>query len=92
MKTKEKGGLGVINLRLQNDALLLKQLHKFYNKEDVPWVHLVWDMYYADKVPHTCLEMGSFWWRDVMRLSTIHRGIVKCTLGDGSTVTFWDDL
>jgi len=31
-----KGGLNVINLRLQNDALLLKQLHKFYNKVDVP--------------------------------------------------------
>ena len=38
MKPKEKGGLGVINLRLQNDAFLLKQLNKFYNKEDIPWV------------------------------------------------------
>jgi hypothetical protein len=28
---KNKGGLGVINLRLQNDALLLKHLHRFYN-------------------------------------------------------------
>ena len=28
----KKGGLGVLNLRLQNDALLLKQLHKFYSK------------------------------------------------------------
>jgi hypothetical protein len=31
LKPKNKGGLGIINLRLQNDALLLKQLHKFYN-------------------------------------------------------------
>ena len=29
---KNKGGLGVLNLHLQNDALLLKQLDKFYNK------------------------------------------------------------
>jgi len=35
---KNKGGLGVINLCLQNDALLLKHLDKFYNKVDVPWV------------------------------------------------------
>jgi hypothetical protein len=41
MQPKEKGGLGVINLRLQNDALLLKQLHKFYNKADTPWVNLI---------------------------------------------------
>ena len=27
-----------------------------------------------------------------MRLGTIYRGIGWCTLGDGSTVTFWDDL
>jgi len=35
---KDKGGLGVLNLRLQNDALLLKQLHKFYSKQNIPWV------------------------------------------------------
>jgi len=83
-----KGGLNVINLRLQNDALLLKQLHKFYNKVDVPWVKLVWNKYYVGKVPHECREMGSFWWRDVMRLNTIYRGVARCTLGDGSTVSF----
>jgi hypothetical protein len=33
---KNKGVLGVINLRIQNDALLLKQLHKFYTKQDIP--------------------------------------------------------
>jgi hypothetical protein len=33
---KEKGGLGIINLHLQNDALLMKQLHKFYNKANIP--------------------------------------------------------
>ena len=41
MKPKEKGGLGVINLRLQNDALLMKHLDKFYNKADVPWVQFI---------------------------------------------------
>jgi hypothetical protein len=43
---KDKGGLGVINLRLQNDALILKQLHKFYNHYDVPWVQMIWFRYY----------------------------------------------
>jgi hypothetical protein len=35
-KPKNKGGLGVRNLRLQNDALLLEQLNKFYNHYDIP--------------------------------------------------------
>ena len=33
MKPKDKGGLGIINLCLQNDALLIKQLDKFYRKK-----------------------------------------------------------
>lgn len=35
-RPKMKGGVGIKNLYLQNDALLMKQLHKFYSKEDVP--------------------------------------------------------
>ena len=38
IKPKNKGGLGVINLTLQNEALQLKQLDKFYCKVDVQWV------------------------------------------------------
>jgi hypothetical protein len=33
-KPKREGGLGIINLKTQNDALLLKILHKFFNKVD----------------------------------------------------------
>jgi hypothetical protein len=90
-KPKEKGGLGVINLRLQNDALLLKQLHKFYNKEDIPWVNLIWFKYYQHAVPHTAREKGSFWWKDIWRLNTIYRSVSHCIIGDGSSICFWED-
>jgi hypothetical protein len=40
-KPKNKGGLGIINLKTQNKALLLKHLDKFYNKKDIPWVKLI---------------------------------------------------
>jgi hypothetical protein len=33
-KPKKEGGLGIINLQTQNDALLMKNLHKFFNKLD----------------------------------------------------------
>lgn len=42
LSDKEEEGLGVLNLRTQNEALLLKNLHKFSNREDIPWVHLIW--------------------------------------------------
>jgi hypothetical protein len=33
--SKENGGLGVLNLRTRNENLLLKHLHKFFNKQDI---------------------------------------------------------
>jgi hypothetical protein len=61
-RPKKHGGLGVLNLELQNKALLLKQIHKFYMKENVPWVRLVWSLY-GNTVPHAQTKRGSFWWR-----------------------------
>ena len=61
-KPKKHGGLGVINIKLQNEALLMKFLHKFYNKMDIPWVQLLWDAYYTGKIPHVVPPVGSFWW------------------------------
>jgi hypothetical protein len=40
-KPKNRGGLRVINLRMQNEALLVKNLHKFFNNADLPWVKLI---------------------------------------------------
>jgi hypothetical protein len=66
-KPKLKGGLGVLNLRLQNEALLLKNLHKFYNREELPWVQLLWAKYYTNgKLPDQSMN-GSFWWRSILK-------------------------
>jgi hypothetical protein len=49
---KPHGGLGVIDIEKQNKALLLKNLHKFFNKSDIPWVNLIWDKHYRNgKLP-----------------------------------------
>ena len=49
---KKVGGLGVLNLRSQNTALLMKHLYKFMNKLDVPWVKLIWEAHYRNnKLP-----------------------------------------
>jgi hypothetical protein len=41
--SRENGGLGVHDLYILNESLLLKHLHKFFNKCDIPWVQLVWN-------------------------------------------------
>lgn len=93
-RPKRNGGLGVINLQLQNEASLLKNLNKFYNKHDFPWVHLVWNSYYRENqlVPHVSSNKGSFWWRDILKFVDHFRGIAHCHIGKGDTVLLWNDL
>jgi hypothetical protein len=83
--------LGVKNLEIQNKALLMKQLHKFYTHADTPWVKLVWSLY-GDSVPHTKTGKGSFWWRDIFSLVGDYRSISRAKIGDGTSVLFWKDF
>jgi hypothetical protein len=74
----------------QNDALLIKQLHKFYNKSEVPWVQLV-SNYYTEEVPHIAKLCGSFWWRDIMKLAGNYREICQVTPVNGDSILFWSE-
>jgi cytochrome b subunit of formate dehydrogenase len=61
-KPKLKGGLGVMNLRVQNEALLMKNLlHKCFNKEDLTWVKLILANYYGNGQTPDFTRKGSFW-------------------------------
>ncbi|KAG8098412.1 hypothetical protein GUJ93_ZPchr0013g35805 [Zizania palustris] len=74
-KPKRKGGLGVVNLRTQNSALLLKHIKKFFSSHDIPWVRLVWHHYHSLRIaPHLAPPKGSHWWKDVLQLSIFFRG------------------
>ena len=90
-RPKDKGGLGVINLNIQNKGLLLKHLHKFYNKVDIPWVSLIWNNYYADGVPHATTPVGSFWWRDILKLHDAYTPISSVHINMGDSALFWTD-
>jgi hypothetical protein len=78
-------------LELQNKALLLKQLHKFYSKDPTPWVSLVWSLY-GNNVPHTMSKRGSFWWKDIFSLIEDYRSISFCKIHSGTSVLFWKDF
>ena len=43
-RPKDFGGLGGLTLEIQNNALILKQFHKFFSRSDLPWVQLVWSL------------------------------------------------
>jgi len=91
-KPNKIGGLGVIDLRTQNEALLIKNLHKFFNRVDVPWVHLIGKKYYSNgKLPNH-VRRGSFWWRDVLKLLDKFKGLASVNIADGSSCLLWDDM
>jgi hypothetical protein len=59
--TKENGGFGVLDLQTQNESLILRNLHKFFNKANIPWVHLLWSYYYSHgSLPMAHVRRGSF--------------------------------
>ena len=70
MQFKGRRRLQIINLELQNQALLMNNLDKFFNRKDIPWVNLVLENHYRnDRLPGI-VKKGSFWWRDVLKLLT----------------------
>jgi hypothetical protein len=85
---ENQGSLGVLDITVQNNALLIKNLHKFYNRLDIPWVNLIWDSYYRnDSLPGRHTE-GSFWWKAHLKLLDIYKGMGKCAIGDGNLLIF----
>jgi hypothetical protein len=62
-KPKVSGGLGVIRLETQNEALLLKFINKFFNSHDLPWVNIIWKSYYTSSRLPGHRRIGSFWWK-----------------------------
>jgi hypothetical protein len=57
-RLKRKGGIGLINLRSQNRAFLLKHLDKFYSKKKIPWVKLVLHVHYSNgEIPHASMQL-----------------------------------
>ena len=58
---KSVGGLVVLNMREHNKALFIKNLDKFFNQHDIPWVNLLWQAYYQNSsLPHSQQKYGSF--------------------------------
>jgi hypothetical protein len=90
-KPKEEGGLGVIDIEKQNEALLLKNLNKFFNKQDIPWVHLVWEKHYKNGKLPGHVRKGSYWWRDILKLLPSFKEMARVEMKNGSSILFWQD-
>lgn len=59
-RPKDQGGLGIMDIYTLNKALLMKNLHKFYSKHDIPWVNLIWETYYGNGQLPSDQQVGLF--------------------------------
>ena len=82
-------GLGVINLETHNEALLLKNLHKFFNKSDIPWVNLFWEKHYRNGKLPSHIKDDSFWWRDILKLLDAFKRMAMVNIQNGASCLFW---
>lgn len=85
--------MGILDLKTQNECLLMKNLHKFFNRSDIPWVHLIWSCHYStNRLPHANgPARGSFWWRDILKFLSKFKSFAVLTVRDGATCFLWHD-
>jgi hypothetical protein len=75
-KENDNCSLAIINFQVQNKALLLKHLYKFYKNEGFPSsVQLIRDAYYYNIVHHLVKICDSFTWRSIIGMSTVFKAM-----------------
>ena len=63
------------------------------NRLDIPWVNSIWERHYSSgALPTSSNRVGSFWWKDILKLLDSFKGLAMVNMFDGRTFLFWDDL
>ncbi|KAK6796557.1 hypothetical protein RDI58_004258 [Solanum bulbocastanum] len=91
---KQVGGLGVRNLKTQNQCLLMKWLWRLASNEQALWKEVIQAKYEMEDHWSTCMvtnTYGTSLWRTIRKLWPKLRGNCKIKIGNGVKVSFWED-
>lgn len=69
----------------------MKNVHKFLNHVDLPWIHLLWELYYPSGSPFEQQGAPSFWWKDNLKHMLDYKKFAECYIQSGQTISFWND-
>ena len=98
-KTKQEGGLGIIDVRDFNHALLAKWKWRWLSDEKGRWKDILESKYEeGSEGTYSYLKLQSWWWRDLHKVC-MEGGGQGCfqaemgwKLGCGDRVKFWEDV
>ena len=92
--SKERGGLGIRNLRLQNESLLMKWLWRYIEEDAALWKEVIVAKYaelnpWCTKITSEPYGVGV--WRTIRNLWPQMEGNVYIKVGNGNKTKFWKD-
>ncbi|WVZ57602.1 hypothetical protein U9M48_007966 [Paspalum notatum var. saurae] len=89
---KEQGGLGIIDLEVQNKCLLSKWLFKLANEEGI-WQNLLRNKYLKSKLFGGGIKKPgvSHFWAGLMDVKQDFLSLGSFSVSDGTQVRFWED-
>ncbi|XP_061337781.1 uncharacterized protein LOC133284729, partial [Gastrolobium bilobum] len=93
-KPKVRGGLGIINLRLQNEAYIHKLAWKVLTKKDDLWVKILVAKYGRGQDLRRGIKAKSYdskLWRDLAKCWSNFLAGLRWEIADGSEVKLWTD-
>ncbi|XP_057419022.1 uncharacterized protein LOC130713254 [Lotus japonicus] len=88
-RPKKYGGLGLRSARLNNVAMLGKQLWGLVQQDEKFWVRVVRGQHVAGGEVLSCAaSAGSYFWRSIIKARDMLKGGFQVRFGDGSS-SFW---
>ncbi|KAH0634712.1 hypothetical protein KY290_035831 [Solanum tuberosum] len=92
--SKKDGGLGIRNLRLQNESLLLQWLWRYINEDKALWKEVIVSKY--GEASPWCTQMvpdtyGVGVWRTIRNLWQLMEDTICLKVGNGAKTKFWRD-
>jgi hypothetical protein len=91
-RPKNCGGLGIVNSRLMNVALLLKGVWKMYQDGNQLWRQLINAKYpSADDIFTASGQRGSQFWRSLHKIKHLFKLGAKHSIRNGRRTRFWMD-
>ncbi|KAJ1686499.1 hypothetical protein LUZ63_017889 [Rhynchospora breviuscula] len=91
---KSHGGLGLLDFKLHNRALLLRWIWKLYTCRQSLWFALASNLFSAKRgcnSPALWVNGGSFFWRDLRSLFPLLQLSTRVTVQSGVDTSFWFD-